>query len=32
VGGSEKEADFYLKAQGEVKLFLGWLKELARAY
>jgi trehalose-phosphatase len=31
VGGAEKEADFFLKAQDEVKLFLGWLKEFGRA-
>jgi trehalose-phosphatase len=28
VGGSDKEADFYLKAQGEVGAFLMWLKDL----
>jgi trehalose-phosphatase len=27
VGGADKEADFFLKAQGEVNVFLGWLKE-----
>jgi trehalose-phosphatase len=31
VGGAEKEADFYLKAQGEVTPFLEWLKEFGRA-
>jgi trehalose-phosphatase len=28
VGGTERDADFSLKAQDEVNVFLGWLKEL----
>ena len=28
VGGSEEEADFHLEDQDEVRVFLGWLKEL----